>query len=74
MRALSVIGWIWFAICLIISIAFYSEAVHIPYGGKGVADAVYDYGKALWMLLFSLPGVIIAMLASIAAKINKKSA
>jgi len=59
MKALQIIGWIWFGLFLFWSIVEFTSCI----GDQGVP-------RAMWWLQFSLIGLIVAMLSIIANKVK----
>ena len=59
MKALQIIGWIWFGLFLFWSVVEFTSCI----GDQGVL-------RAMWWLQFSIIGLVVAMLAIIAYRVR----
>ena len=71
MKALQIVGWIWFVILLPIAIHEFADAADLSRFITDTPDLLYHVWKvaqAIWWLLLSFCGLVTAMLALIAEK------
>lgn len=71
MQALRILGWMWFCLFLLMALFHFADASSPKYGTKLLEFPYYNWKltKAIFWLIFSIPGLIMALTGSILAQL-----